>query len=65
MTMDKRFDKRLHQRNLDNGTYDEKELQKHLDSLPDLADKVATVDTAQPTPQVGLDAKTSEEVGEG
>lgn len=60
MTMDKKFDNRLHQRNLDDGTLAQKDLDKHLESLPDTAANAGTVTTPQPPPLVGLNAKSDE-----
>lgn len=48
MSLDKamknlKFDKRMTEKNLNNGSITKDELKKHLDSLPDMKDKVETV----------------------
>jgi hypothetical protein len=42
------WDVRVRERNLRKGTFDEKDVEKHLASLPDVADQSDAVTTAQP-----------------
>ncbi|MFA5624526.1 MAG: hypothetical protein WC966_05660 [Bradymonadales bacterium] len=48
MNQDKKYDVRLIERHLDNGTITEKELEEHMASLPDVADKAVRVEITQP-----------------
>lgn len=55
MSLDKamkslKFDKRLTEWNLSNGQLTKEELKKHLDSLPDLKDKVDLVNIGDEAP---------------
>jgi hypothetical protein len=42
------WDLRVRDRNLRNGTLTEKDVEKHLSALPDVADNAETVSLAQP-----------------